>query len=158
MTPNEIFLVRQGFDRIAPRAEPAGFAFYERLFELDPSVRTLFRDDIRPQVRHLMGAIGMVVQSLDNLEPILASIQSLGQRHASYGVEPRHFELAGVALLATLEAELGDAFTAETRAAWTHAYEILAEAMVAAMRSTVSPSHQSSRHVGPSTTTTGVPA
>jgi hemoglobin-like flavoprotein len=100
----------------------------------------------------------MVVQSLDNLQPILESIQSLGRRHASYGVEPRHFELAGIALLATLEAELGDAFTPEARAAWQHAYEILAEAMVAAMQSAVSLAHQSRRHVGQFTAITGVSA
>ena len=158
MTPNEIRLVRQGFDRLAPRAEAVGFAIYGRIFELDPSARTLFRDDMRPQVRHFMGAVSMVVQSLDNLGPILESIQSLGRRHASYGVEPRHFELAGIALLATLEAELGDAFTPEARAAWQHAYEILAEAMVAAMQSPVSLAHQSRRHVSRFTVTTGVSA
>jgi hemoglobin-like flavoprotein len=88
----------------------------------------------------------------------LESIQSLGRRHAPYGIEPRHFELAGIALLATLEAELGDAFTPEARAAWQRAYELLAEAMVAAVRSTVSLAHQSRRQVGQFTATTGVSA
>ena len=85
MTPNEILPVRQRFDRLAPRAEAVGFAIYGRIFELDPSARTLGREDMRPQVRHFMGAVSMVVQSLDNLEPIPESIQSLGRRHASYG-------------------------------------------------------------------------
>jgi hemoglobin-like flavoprotein len=63
-----------------------------------------------------------------------------------------------MALLATLEAELGDAFTPEAWAAWQHAYELLAEAMVAAMQSTVSSAHQSRRHVGQFTATTGASA
>jgi hemoglobin-like flavoprotein len=36
-------------------------------------------------------------------------------------------------LLDTLEARLGDAFTPEARAAWTRAYQTLADAMLAAM-------------------------
>ena len=133
MTPNEILLVRQGFEVLVPRAEQVGFAIYQRLFELDPSMRALFANDMHPQVGRLMTTLGMVVQSLDNLGPILESIRKLGRRHVSYGVEPRHFEPVGIALLATLEAELGDAFSPEARAAWTRAYETVAGAMLAAM-------------------------
>jgi nitric oxide dioxygenase len=50
-----------------------------------------------------MAAVSIVVGSLDDLAQILGSIRSLGRRHASYGVKPRHFELAGIALLATTE-------------------------------------------------------
>jgi hemoglobin-like flavoprotein len=137
MTPDEINLVRQGFDRIAPLAEQVGLEFYERLFALDPSLRTLFRIDLPIQVGHLMGALTMVVRSLDNLAPILAQIQVLGRRHATYGVRPRHFAMGGVALLDTLEARLGDTFTPEARAAWTRAYETLAGGMIAAMADTM---------------------
>jgi hemoglobin-like flavoprotein len=137
MTPDEINLVRRGFDRIAPLAEQVGLEFYERLFALDPSLRALFRIDLPTQVGHLMGALTMVVRSLDNLAPILAQIQVLGRRHASYGVQQRHFAIVGVALLDTLEARLGDTFTPEARAAWTRAYETLAGAMIAAMADTM---------------------
>lgn len=133
MTPDEINLVRQGYDRIAPLAEQVGFEIYERVFAMDPSLRALFRIDMPAQVSHFMGALTMVVRSLDNLAPILAQIQALGRRHATYGVQPRHFAMGGVALLDTLEARLGDAFTPEARAAWTRAYETLAGAMIAAM-------------------------
>jgi hemoglobin-like flavoprotein len=138
MTLQEIALVQLAFQQIAPRAEQVGFAIYERIFELDPSSRALFREDMRPQVKRFVAALSTVVGSLDNLTPILESIRSLGRRHASYGVEPRHFELGGIALLATLEAELGNAYTPEMRAAWTRAYDILAGAMVSAMTETKS--------------------
>jgi hemoglobin-like flavoprotein len=129
MTQDEINLVRQGYDRITPLAEQVGFEIYERLFAMDPSLRALFRTDMRTQVGHFMGALTMVVRSLDNLAPILEQIQGLGRRHATYGVQPRHFAMGGVALLDTLESRLGDAFTPEARAAWTRAYETLTGAM-----------------------------
>lgn len=136
MTPNEITLVRQGYDRIAPLAEQVGFEIYERVFAMDPSLRALFHIDMATQVGHFMGAVAMVVRSLDNLAPILQQIQALGRRHAGYGVLPRHFAMAGVALLGTLEARLGDAFTPAARAAWTRAYETLTGAMIGAMADT----------------------
>jgi hemoglobin-like flavoprotein len=134
MTPTDIALVRAGFDRIAPEAARIGLEFYDRLFALDISLRTLFPSDLRPQVGHLMAALAMVVKSLDNLAPVLDRVRALGRRHAAYGVEPRDFAAVGAALLATLEAELGEAFTEEARAAWSSAYGTLAHAMIAAMR------------------------
>jgi hemoglobin-like flavoprotein len=137
MTPTDIALVRAGFARIAPESARIGLAFYDRLFALDISLRTLFPSDLRPQAGHLMAALAMVVRSLDDLGPVLAQVQALGRRHAAFGVEPRDFGVVGVALLATLEAELGEAFTGDARAAWSSAYGTLADAMIAAMREAV---------------------
>jgi hemoglobin-like flavoprotein len=133
MTPEQIALVREGFERIAPRAEDVGLAVYQRIFELDLSLRPLFGDDMRPHARNLMGAVAMVVASLDDLTPLLSRIQELGRRHVGYGVKPGDLVTGGVALLAALEAGLGDAFTTEARAAWTVAYTTLADTMMAGM-------------------------
>jgi len=133
MTPTEIALVRQGFDKIAPMALTAGELFYERLFALDPSLRPLFRGEIPAQAMNLMSSLAMVVRSLDDLEPVVGQIQALGRRHARYGVQPRMFDTVGEAFLSTLETGLGDDFTSDARAAWTAAYTVLAGAMIAAM-------------------------
>ena len=133
MTPHQISLIKQGFGRIAPNAEQAGRAFYERLFALDPPLRALFRGDIDAQARHLMAALAMVVDALDDLTPVLERIQALGRRHFAYGVVPRQFATVGAAFLDTLEAALGDEFTPDARAAWTQAYDTLAGAMIEAM-------------------------
>ena len=133
MTPAEIALVREGFDRIAPDALNVGLAFYQKLFELDPALRPLFAEDLRPQAGHLMAALTMVIRSLHDLGPILARVQLLGRRHATYGVKAKDFATVGAAFLATLEAGLGEAFSDEARAAWTAAYTALAQTMLAAM-------------------------
>ena len=106
MTPTEIALVRDGFERIAPDATNVGMAFYDNLFALDPSLRPMFAGDLRPQVGHLMEALTMVIRSLHDLGPILSRIQMLGRRHAGYGVQPKHFATVGAAFLATLQAGL----------------------------------------------------
>src|SRR5205085_11929142 len=54
-----------------------------------------------------------------------------GKRHASYGVEPRHFVTVENALVVALEHALIDLFTAEVKAAWQAAYALLSSAMIA---------------------------
>ena len=77
----------------------------------------------------LMAMIGTVVANLGNLETIIPAVQDLGRRHATYGVQPRHYETVGAALLWTLEQGLGDAFTQPVKAAWTEAYTVLSSVM-----------------------------
>jgi hemoglobin-like flavoprotein len=56
-------------------------------------------------------------------------VQDLGRRHATYGVQPRHYETLGAALLWTLEQGLGAAFTQPVKAAWTEVYTVLSSVM-----------------------------
>jgi len=132
MTPKQIDLVRESWAKVVPIADQAAATFYARLFELDPSLRSLFKSDMKAQGRKLTSMIGTVVANLRNLSTIVPAIEDLGRRHVGYGVKPAHYETVGSALLWTLEKGLGDAFTAETREAWTRAYVILSEVMQSA--------------------------
>ena len=134
MTPKQIELVQQSWIRIQPIAEPAAALFYQRLFELDPALRALFKRDPKEQGRLLMQMIGVAVAGLSRLETILPAVQGLGRRHAGYGVTEQHYSTVAEALLWTLEQGLGSAFDAELREAWTEAYTVLAKTMQAAAR------------------------
>ena len=76
--------------------------------------------------------IGVAVASLDRIDEIVPVVRMLGRRHVGYGVEPRHYDTVGAALLWTLKHGLGTAFTPEVREAWTAAYGTLASTMKAA--------------------------
>ena len=129
MTPENQSLVRDSFAKIEPIAPQAAAMFYDRLFVLDPSLKQLFKSDMNEQGLMLMAMIGTVVANLGNLETIIPAAQDLGKRHATYGVQPRHYETVGAALLWTLEQGLGDAFTQPVKAAWTEAYTVLSSVM-----------------------------
>lgn len=129
MTPKQIALVQASWKRLQPVAPQAAELFYTRLFTLDPSLRRLFRGDMDAQGRKLMAMIGVAVGSLERLDSIIPGLQLLGRRHAGYGVQERHYETVGEALLWTLDQGLGEAFTAEVREAWATAYGLLAGAM-----------------------------
>jgi methyl-accepting chemotaxis protein len=129
MTPQQIQAVRASFEPLVPMAEQVAEAFYARLFERDPALRPLFRGNPREQGERLMQMIAAAVALLDRpaaLEPVLLQ---LGVRHAGYGVQPAHYDTVGAALLDTLEAGLGAAFTPELREAWTAMYTLVATTM-----------------------------
>ena len=69
------------------------------------------------------------VRELRNLPALFESLGDLGERHRVYGVRHEHFPVAGAALLAALSETLGAEFDAEARAAWTKAFQSLADGM-----------------------------
>ena len=132
MTPEQIALVQTSFAQVLPIADTAAALFYSRLFELDPALKPMFKGDMQEQGRKLMTMLRVVVNGLTRLDQLVPAVQELGRRHARYGVQDRHYDTVGAALLATLHAGLGDAFTPEVAAAWAAAYSLLAETMKAA--------------------------
>src|SRR5439155_4726975 len=118
MPSGQNFQVQEIFKLVVPISETAAELFYGRLFELDPSLRPLFTGDMREQGRKLMQMLAVAVHGLDHLEAIVPAIQALGRRHATYGVQPEHFDTVGAALLWTLAQGLGPAFTREVCEAW----------------------------------------
>jgi hemoglobin-like flavoprotein len=136
MTPDAQRLVRDSFAKIAPNAEATAGMFYDRLFVLDPSLRSLFKGDMAEQGRKLMTVIGTAVANLHRLETIVPTVQDLGRRHIGYGVKPAHYQTVAAALLWTLEQGLGDEFTSETRQAWVECYTNVASTMQQAAQTT----------------------
>jgi hemoglobin-like flavoprotein len=133
MTPTQQELIRSTWAQVTPIADTAASLFYERLFELDPALRRLFkRTDMAAQRKNLTQTLTVVVKGIDNLQPLIPAVEALGRRHAGYGVQPKHYATVGQALLDTLQAGLGDAFTPDAREAWGDAYELLAGVMLAA--------------------------
>jgi hemoglobin-like flavoprotein len=129
MTRDQIALVQSSFQAVQPILEPAAMMFYDRLFDLDPALRALFRGSREDQARKLAQALAVVVTSIDRPEKIRGAVEALGRRHVGYGVRDEHYETVGKALLWTLEQGLGEAFSSEVRDAWTAAYGWLAFTM-----------------------------
>jgi hemoglobin-like flavoprotein len=134
ITATEKALVQNSFAAVATIADDAAVLFYQRLFELDPSLRPMFRGDMAEQRKKLMQMLTAAVKGLDRLEQLVPVVRDLGRRHAHYGVQEAHYETVGAALLWTLEAGLGKAFTADVRAAWVAVYGLIATTMKDAAR------------------------
>ena len=129
MTPRQIELVQSSFNLVIPILDSATMIFYDRLFQLDPSLRRMFRTPQPEQARKLAHVLTVVVKGLSRPEQILTAVEELGRRHSTYGVRPEHYATVATALLWTLQTGLGEAFTAEVRDAWTSAYSLLSSTM-----------------------------
>jgi hemoglobin-like flavoprotein len=132
MTPEQVKLVKDSWAKVAPIADTAAELFYGKLFELDPSVKPMFKGDMTEQGRKLMAMLNTAVNSLDNLEAIVPAIQAMGKRHVGYGVRDEHYDTVGEALIWTLGAGLKDDFTEDTKIAWISVYTLVSTTMKAA--------------------------
>ena len=129
MTPEQIKLVQSSFDIVKTNAEQAAQLFYNRLFDLNPNLRSMFNGSMVEQGRKLMSVLATAVASLNNLEKIVPVVQDLGKRHHHYGVTHQDYDTVGQALIWTLEQGLGDKFDSATKAAWLEVYGILSGVM-----------------------------
>jgi len=129
MTPQQVQLVQTTWEQVVPIADTAAGLFYGRLFELDPSLKPMFKTDIKEQGKKLMTMITVAVRGLNDLGALVPAVEQLGVRHVAYGVKDSHYDTVGGALLWTLEKGLGPAFTPDVKEAWATTYGVLATTM-----------------------------
>ena len=134
MTDAQRQLVRQTLDRLRDEAEPVTLLLYGKLFELDPSTRPLFHNDLMAQGRKLIATLDAIADSLDRLESIRPRLVELGRLHASYGIQPGHYETLVTAMLWAFGQALGPDFDARARDAWREALSAVAAVMQAGAR------------------------
>ena len=132
LTDTQIQLVTDSWQKVLPIKETAAELFYGRLFELDPSLQTLFKGDMKEQGERLMNMINIAVNALNRLEDVVPAIQAMGRRHKDYGVQRAHYDTVAQALLWTLGQGLGPAFSPDVKDAWTQVYTLLATTMIEA--------------------------
>jgi hemoglobin-like flavoprotein len=129
LTSSQVRLVQSSWEQVLPIQQQAAALFYAKLFELDPALKSLFKGDMLDQGRKLTPMITAAVNGIAQVEELRPVVESLGRRHAGYGVTDAHYDTVGVALLWTLEQGLGSAFTPEVKVAWATTYAQLAATM-----------------------------
>ncbi len=129
MTPEQITLIQSNYAKFEAREDEVGRLFYTRLFEIDPSLKPLFKGDLTEQGRQFMKMVSIFVGGLNRFLEVDPAVQALGVRHIGYGVVPGHFESFRQALLWALERTLGPDFTPPAREAWGEFYDTLAKTM-----------------------------
>lgn len=130
MTPEQIQLVRATWENAAGDPDILTTNFYAHLFAIDSGIARMFGGvDMATQKKKLAQALAVVVTALDDLDSLLPALSALGKRHVNYGVESRHFDAVGDALIWALRDAIGDAFTPDVQHAWGDAYAVVASVM-----------------------------
>jgi hemoglobin-like flavoprotein len=130
---DEQILLNRSFAQISAEPRRASKAFYAHLFQLAPSTRELFVNDMDRQGEKLVVTLSSIILQIGNLQQLKAKIEELGLRHVAYGVLPEHYSATGAALFQMLEHVLEDDFSPEVRAAWEKAYAAISETMIMAI-------------------------
>jgi nitric oxide dioxygenase len=129
LTARQVQLIQQSFSHVEPIADKAAAIFYAKLFEYDPSLRSMFKSDLSEQGKKLMSVLKIAVNSLNDLNKLVPVLQNLAKKHVSYGVKVDDYTPVGNALIYTLGAGLGKEFTDETKTAWIAVYKVIAQVM-----------------------------
>jgi len=122
--------LRKTFATVERQSQVAALVFYQRLFDLNPMLRPLFKTDIELQAAKLMDMLSTALSLLEKPEELTETLEELGVRHVTYGVRTEHYDTVGAALLAMLSTVLGKDFTPDTRKAWTELYQFIAATML----------------------------
>lgn len=131
MTSKELDLIRSTYRWIAADPDAFAGAFRRRLIDLAPGLRHLV-----PPIDHRLAVrvsemLGVVLAGLDESDCAVAQAQIAAFRLHWTGIQPRYFSAIGQALISALADRLGNAFTEGAHVAWSNAYVLLAESLMA---------------------------
>ena len=133
MHDGQIKTLQRSYRNIALQAEEFTDFFYERLFELDPQIRSRFPADMSELKFKLFQTLGVTINSLGRLDELVPVLQDLGHRHASYGVQSHHYETGGRALVTAVKAVSSEKeVLPEVLDAWRDAYSLISSVMLEA--------------------------
>lgn len=118
--------VTDSFLRVSRKGDHLAQIFYQRLFHANPTLRSLFSEDLSVQHHMLMAALKLCVDNLQQTQRLVPYLLELGQRHAHYGVQASHLNFMGHALIEAL-ASVDEGWNHDVEAAWTQAYDHIAK-------------------------------
>jgi len=135
MTPEQITLVQQSWQRAAASPERTAGLFYGRLLGTDPTIAHLFRNtEMNEQGMKFVHMMDTAVRHLGRLPSGGAAPQdlfaALGERHAGIGVRSEHYQALGDALVWALKRILGREFSPQHEEAWWAMYTQVASVML----------------------------
>lgn len=129
LTERQKQIVINSFLKVEPISDAAANIFYTKLFEYDPSLKPLFKGDLKAQGKMLMSALKVATNSLHNLDRLVPVLEEMAIKHVQYGVKCDDYTPVGNALIYTLKQGLGNDFNNELKDAWANTYKIMATVM-----------------------------
>lgn len=134
MTPDELELIAADGEIVKNDGGSFATMFYDTLFEIAPSTRELFPDDLVAQRGKLVNELAFLVEAATasrwaaDLGPFLERARELGRRHVRYGVSGADYAPVGVALNAALRSSVPGWDSAHDLA-WTKLFRLISDVM-----------------------------
>lgn len=90
----------------------------------------MFVTSLKEQQAKIGATLQLVVEQLRSPHFVFRTLRELGRRHAVMGVRPEHYPLVVDALSTALAELAGDRWSAEMRAEWQGALNLMADMMI----------------------------
>lgn len=130
ITSQQRNLVRRSFTYIAPEHASVARLFYDKLFEVAPELKPMFKHDMDVQRAKVMQMLASLVASMDDTPHFLHTSHELGRRHVGYGVHNEQYALVGKALIWAMQEACPTVMTPAVTEAWTAAYAMISGAAI----------------------------
>lgn len=107
--------------------------FYKKLFINNPDLQHVFNmanQRSSTQSTALADAVFAYANNIDQIEVLVPAVKRIASKHASIGVEPRHYPIIGENLLAAIQDVLQLPDGHEALVAWEEAYNVLAQIFI----------------------------
>lgn len=131
------------FKLLAPRAEELVDRFYTKLFAENPSVRSMFPDDLAEQKKKLLASLVLVVENLRSTEKLADPLKKLGGRHVKYNTQPEHYPIVRDTLVAVMAEMAGEHWNDQFNSDWLGALDFVASVMLEGHKAEVANSSRS---------------
>ena len=118
MTTQQIRMVRESARMLGANPR-AGSVFFETLFWLDPTLRSIFPGDQRDHERRLLSALDAFAEGPQS---IASRMTGLMRRHPFRMLKDQNYLTVGRALIYTVRNLAGSACTRELESAWVAAF------------------------------------
>lgn len=119
-------LVQSSFAKLIENIDTATVVFFDQLFQIDPSLKSLFIGEMSVQGRKMIQTLLVIVNTLNDPAAVGSVIRETSLRHVTYGVKEEYYEPVGRALIATIRQSLGAESSPEIEEAWAAAYDLVA--------------------------------
>ena len=142
LTDEQKATITENWRLVLPIQDTVADLFYRRLFQLRPTYKRLFGEDMASQKQKLLQMLAFVVRSLqwggaswsDDVAPdddLFLVLLALGRRHSNlYEIPDEAYEPVLDSLLWALDYGLGKVFDEDASVAWTQAMVLISNTMI----------------------------
>jgi len=132
LSEHTIATVKSTVPLLAENGQAITQEFYKKLFANNPDLQHIFnmanqRSDGGGQSSALANAVFAYANNIDQIEVLVPAVQRIASKHASIGIEPRHYPIVGENLIAAIQDVLQLPDNHEALTAWGEAYDVLAQ-------------------------------
>ena len=115
---NDLELINASLENAAERCDDLTPLFFDAFFTLRPEAPSLFSANVVAKGRMMIEILNLVVEQAEGAGYVEHTVKTSASDHSFWGVTLEMYNDVFRALLSTLRTLIGDAWTAETEAAW----------------------------------------